>query len=57
MLGQLLAVVNCWPDAIATAVAVLNNETFVDTVHNLLFVHFNLNSCGLHLVWRRPPLR
>jgi len=35
--GQLLAVVNCWPDAIATRGAVLKNETFVDTVHNLLF--------------------
>jgi len=45
--GQLLTVVNCWPDAIATRGAVLS-ETFVDTVHNLLFVHFNQNFSGLY---------
>ena len=46
--GQLLAVVNCSPDGIVKRVAVLKNETFVDTVHNLLFVHFNQNFCGLY---------
>jgi len=46
--GQLLAVVNCWPDAIVTRVSVSKIETFVDPVYDLLFVHFNQNFCGLY---------
>jgi len=49
--GHLLAVVNCLPDRCMQLLNELQfrrTETFVDLVHNLLFVHLYQNFCGLY---------